>query len=605
MNDKVKKHNMLDNYWYIIKPALKERPHYFLMMAAKVLLFAAMPLMASWATSIVVTMLGNGSRFVFVLLAILSVFVVYGLVSAAYTYTSMGIRSAFIAIRMYFHVPFIDKKALDLPLERYERGSERQKIWKARAAVSNNTPGLEGMVRDFVTLGENLLGAVVCMMIVGGMNLQLMLLLLLLAVLSAAIWQLANGVYKKTEDRRAKNNRTKWYINTVVENIAAGKDIRVFGLSDWLAGKFAAAIRDNRRNNRKSFAAKSGAEIAEAVLAAARDLICYFYLIDQLASGMSVGTFVFSIGLVSGFAAWIAQIAQTYGHCRLDSDMVDTLRAYMEWEEGFRDEGAVPEDGFDSIEIEFDHVSYTYPDTEKPVLKDISFRLEKGGHLALVGLNGAGKSTLVKLMAGLYLPTGGRVLVNGVDTRELNRAKYASHEAAIFQNPFVLSYTIGENIALAEEWDEGEVLQAAKLAGLDEKLAKLPDGLHTYLGKDVSDSGMNLSGGEIQKLMLARVILRKASLVLLDEPTAALDALAEDQVYHSYNRTLADKTILFISHRLASTRFCDSILMLDNGRIAETGTHEELMEKDGIYAQLFRVQSKYYKEESKDAQLEE
>lgn len=208
----------------------------------------------------------------------------------------------------------------------------------------------------------------------------------------------------------------------------------------------------------------------------------------------------------------------------------------------------------------------------------------------------AGKSTLVKLISGLYLPTEGTIYVNGIDTRKLDREKYYEHEAAVFQDTFTLTYSVAENVALNEQWDEEKVWECLEKAGLSQKVKALPQGLSTNLGKELSQDGVRLSGGETQKLLLARALYRNPSIILLDEPTAALDALAESEIYEIYNRTLADITALFISHRLASTRFCEEILLLSDGRIAECGSHEELMEQKGKYYELFLVQSKYYGE---------
>lgn len=242
----------------------------------------------------------------------------------------------------------------------------------------------------------------------------------------------------------------------------------------------------------------------------------------------------------------------------------------------------------------FDHVSYRYQGAEEYTLRDVSFRLAPGEKLALVGMNGAGKTTVVKLMSGLYLPTSGAVYVNGISTRELDRNSYFARQAAIFQEPFQTSYSIGENIALAESYDGDKIWEALSRAGLDKKVRSLDRQLETHLGKDIAPDGISLSGGELQKLLLARALYRDAPLVMLDEPTAALDALAETEIYEKYHTLLHKKSVLFISHRLASTRFCDRIILLADGCIREQGTHEELMRLQGAYHEMFQVQGRYY-----------
>lgn len=184
--------------------------------------------------------------------------------------------------------------------------------------------------------------------------------------------------------------------------------------------------------------------------------------------------------------------------------------------------------------------------------------------------------------------------VNGISTRALDRSAYFAKQAAIFQEPFQTSYNIAENIALEETYDRAKLWKVLAQAGLDEKVKSLDRQLDTHLGKDIAQDGIMLSGGEMQKLLLARALYREAQLILLDEPTAALDALAETEIYQKYQTLMQGKSVLFISHRLASTRFCDRILLLAEGRIQEQGTHEELMQEQGAYYQLFQVQSKYY-----------
>ncbi len=303
---------------------------------------------------------------------------------------------------------------------------------------------------------------------------------------------------------------------------------------------------------------------------------------------------MFYLGLVSGFSEWIGLISKRLVSVRQESDSISDLRNYLALN-GEAETGVKLERGA-GIEVVFEHVSYRYHGSDEEILKDVSFRLAAGEKLALVGMNGAGKTTLVKLMSGLYLPTSGTVYVNGVSTRALDRQAYFARQAAIFQEPFQTSYTIAENIALDETYDSEKLWDVLAQAGLDEKVQSLDRQLDTHLGKDISQEGITLSGGEMQRLLLARALYREAPLILLDEPTAALDALAETEIYQKYHSLMRGKSVLFISHRLASTRFCDRIILLAKGRIQEQGTHEELMRRQGAYYKMFQVQSKYYQD---------
>ena len=224
-----------------------------------------------------------------------------------------------------------------------------------------------------------------------------------------------------------------------------------------------------------------------------------------------------------------------------------------------------------------------------------------GERLAVVGLNGAGKTTLVKLLCGFYDPTEGRVLLNGEDIREFNRQEYYTLFTAVFQKFSVLEATLEENVAQTREGiDEARVRECLEKAGLTERVAALPDDLKTHIGREVFEDGVLLSGGEMQRLMLARALYKNAPILLLDEPTAALDPIAENDIYQKYAAMTVGRTSVFISHRLASTRFCDRILLIDGGVIAEQGSHEELLACGGKYAGLFEVQSKYYREEGEN-----
>ena len=244
-------------------------------------------------------------------------------------------------------------------------------------------------------------------------------------------------------------------------------------------------------------------------------------------------------------------------------------------------------------------VTFRYPGSEREIFSHLNLTLHSGERLAVVGANGAGKTTLVKILCGFYEPDEGEVLLNGVNIKEYDRRDYYRLFAAIFQDFSLLAGDVAENVASFErKIDMDRVRDCIGKAGLDKKIEELPEGYHTHLVKEVYEDAAEFSGGEMQRLMMARLLYKDSPVMILDEPTAALDAIAESDIYQKYQELTRGKSSVFISHRLASTRFCDRIILLEDGKIVEEGTHEELLARGKAYARLFAIQSRYYRKQS-------
>lgn len=249
-------------------------------------------------------------------------------------------------------------------------------------------------------------------------------------------------------------------------------------------------------------------------------------------------------------------------------------------------------------EIEFRNVSFRYPGTETYALKDFSLKLRIGEKMAIVGMNGSGKTTMIKLLCRLYDPEEGQILLNGVDIRKFSREEYIRLFSVVFQDFSLLSMPLGQNVAASVEVDGERAEEALRQAGLYERLQELPRGLDTYLYQNIEDEGVEISGGEAQKIAIARALYKDAPFVLLDEPTASLDPLSEYEIYSGFDTMVKDKTAIYISHRLSSCRFCSDIAVLHEGRLVQRGSHEELLaDPSGKYYELWNAQAQYYREE--------
>ncbi|MBQ3029078.1 MAG: ATP-binding cassette domain-containing protein, partial [Lachnospiraceae bacterium] len=327
--------------------------------------------------------------------------------------------------------------------------------------------------------------------------------------------------------------------------------------------------------------------------------VAYAVLIGLLLAGkLTVGEFVFYFGLTGSIAGFLQGIITSVAKLNTRAEKIAYYRDFYNYPNTFNHgEGCPLPTG--PVTIELKDVHYRYDGAEKDTINGLNLTISAGESLALVGMNGAGKTTLIKLICGLYAPTSGEILVNGKHINEYNIEEYYSMISAVFQDIKTIAFSIFEFVASADldrPTAREDAVAAMKLAGIYEKIEKLPNGIDTHLMKGIHDDSVDLSGGEMQKLVLARAIYKNGSILILDEPTAALDPIAENNLYLRYRELTEGKTSIYISHRFASTRFCDRIILLEDGVIAESGTHEELMTAGGKYAEMFNVQSKYYKE---------
>lgn len=345
--------------------------------------------------------------------------------------------------------------------------------------------------------------------------------------------------------------------------------------------------------------------LSHAFLQLLMNALAFGLLAYMLAGGeITAAEFVFYIGLASGFSRYFEEMLRQIMSFNNTSASISYMREFLETQDQWnRGEGVGAEKlekiSRGPVKLEFRNVSFTYPGSENPTLKNINVVIRPGEKIALIGLNGAGKTTLVKLMCGFYHPTEGEILLNDIPIQEFNREEYYSLVSVLFQDSTMLALSLDENLTGQgpEEIDRQRLREALKLSGFDRVYNKQADMGKSLLVREINKNSTDFSGGEKQKLLFARTLYQSTPLVILDRPTAALDPIAENELYLNYGKAMENKTSVYISHRLSSTRFCDRILLLEHGEIIEEGTHESLLAGKTRYAELFEVQSQYYREE--------
>ena len=530
-----------------------------------------------------------------------------------------GSRTWYQYIEVRMHV--IEERvarALGMNYEFLEKPETLDIHERACQATGGNNNGVEGMMHGMETLAVNLTTVIVTLVSVMALDIRLVLVLIVLAVMQYGYFVFCiRNDKKKVWDQLGGTWRQINYMERVTQDFDYAKDIRLFSQQDFLLKK-QQKIFENRW---KKFDYHQNLWFSHAVVVNITFLIgkaaiygALFYAVIK--KDMTVGNFTLFFALAMAFSQSLIEFLRRFGDFGRASLEVDDFRSFMELDM----EGSVASDVASTSEsaqknkelrelpkataytIVFENVSYRYPEAEEYALKNLNLKLEAGEKLAVVGLNGAGKTTMIKLLLRLYEPTEGRILLNGTDIRSYRREDYYKLFSPVFQNVEVLAFPIAENVSMkqTENTDIDKAYSCVAEAGLQEKIDSLPKGILTELLKVVDEEGVDFSGGEKQKLALARALYKNAQIVVLDEPTSALDAIAEQRLYQSFDKMIGEKSAVYISHRLASTRFCDKVAMFKGGEMIEYGAHEELMEQNGEYAHMFELQAQYYQEEGEE-----
>ena len=469
---------------------------------------------------------------------------------------------------------------------------------KAVHAISSPSTGVEDIVVRIVECSTNLLGAIVYIFILSSLNPLIILGLAVCGAVSYFAGNLVNRYRLKHKEEINKVEQKTYSASESVRDVLYAKDIRMYGMFDWLASLLRKYDDENFEWQKKITLRMFFSEAVDGLIAFLRDGFAYLYLISLVLAGtIPVSQFILYIGAIAGLSMWISGFAKNAILLNTASIQVSDFRVFLDKSEE-NQHGELPKQDFSlPIGIEFRHVDFAYG--EHVIFQDFSLIIEKGKKVALVGINGAGKTTLVKLLLNLTEPDIGEILLDGIDSRKVDLKQYFSQFSVAFQDALILAYGMDVNISMrnSADTDQNKVDAVIETAGLTQKVKNLKKGKFTSCEKYLDNEGTELSGGERQKVILARALYKSAPILVLDEPSAALDPIAESHLYETYHEMTKNKTSIYISHRLSSTKFCDEVLLLDGGRITERGTHSELMRLGGTYAHMFDIQSHYYREE--------
>ena len=448
------------------------------------------------------------------------------------------------------------------------------------------------------TVGQclsSILQVIICVFIGLFLDWPILLVLIGFLIIQNIIMRRMKKVEYTWNGKKASFTRRFEYFGRIMTEYENAKELRVYHGSDWLSDKYKKLLSQYSIRLKRFAIKQAYPSLALTICDVLQQGIFYGYFAFRvLFSGLLIGNFNMMLTTASQLQSAVVGMLSSFSNVRQLSQYIDLYKEYLSIVKADESNGvaSMPETG---ISLEFKNVSFTYPDTEQTVLKHVSFVIRPGQHTAIIGPNGSGKTTIVKLICRLYEPTEGQILLNGKNIADYDRADYVRHLSVLLQDYKLLAFSVRDNIVFDYKADDAEIWECLVKSGLAGKVRALSEGLDTILFKDFSPDGIELSGGESQKLVLARELYKNGSFLILDEPTASLDPIAEYEFYNGLKDLAGEKTCLYISHRLYSVKFSDYILVFQDGELVEEGTHEELINKNGFYYEMFTKQASLYR----------
>ena len=603
--DKDKKYTILQNLSYCLRETEKGCPKLLVLCIGIILANSAIPVITAFLPKVIIEEITVGSGLERLLLITGCLALGLALLQTLQKYLERMIYWNKFKMNVHF-LRKVSKKGLTTDYKNQEDEHFRELQSESFASCNGNFSYFLQTYDAVVMFFSNLLGFIAFAGILFAVNIWIILFLVATTTVSFLLNRKVLKWVDTNMDEKNGYEHGMQYIIGVSNDVQAAKDIRLYNMPVWLDKLYEKYMSGLKGWYRRYTAKLFGVSAVDSGMSLIREGAVYAYLLYLVIKGnITVAEFVLYFNVVAGFSTWLGSLLGQVNNLNRLSIAMNRFRSYLEYPEEYKREGgAQVKDKEKPGKIELKDVFFRYAEDGEDIIKDFNLVIEPGEHLAVVGLNGAGKTTMVKLLTGLTEPTKGSVFYDGKDIKEYDRDKYYEIFGAVLQDHSLLPVTIAEIVSEQPEkdTDEERVKRCLNSAGLLEKIVSLPEGIRSRYDKTFWDDGVNFSGGEIQKLLLARALYRQSPIVVLDEPTAALDPVSENHLYETYDEMMKGKSTIFISHRLASTRFCNRIILIEAGRIVEEGTHEELLNKKGRYYGLYETQAKYYRD-NKDGEV--
>jgi ATP-binding cassette subfamily B protein/ATP-binding cassette subfamily C protein len=488
------------------------------------------------------------------------------------------------------------KKTLTMDFAHTENAETLGTLMAAQRGMSWYSGGIGGLTSNITGLISSIFTFVGTIYIIGLISPVLLVVIVILAGFNSILVSKMQNASSKFMKDMVDITRKFTYYSKLLRDFKFGKEIRIYNAAEMIDKRTEKYLNEEWSLQLKWISKQNKFIAGSTAFGAAQQALLYGYLgIRVLAMAITIGEFQMLIATATSFAGSLARIIESIINLAKTTDFMNAYCEFIKLPDNQANGKQQVESGAKHT-VEFRNVSFMYPNAETYSLRNISLKLHYGEKLSVVGQNGAGKTTFIKLLCRLYDPTEGDILLNGVNINQLDISSYRQILSVVFQDYKLLALSIKENITATENADICKLHEAISRAGLDERLSKLKNGCETSVYKNFDSFGVEFSGGESQKMAIARAIYKDAQITILDEPTAALDPLAEYDIYTHFDKLIGNKTAIYISHRLSSCRFCDRIAVFKNGEIVQYGTHNELVnDEGGEYANMWNAQAQYYK----------